>query len=202
MFFRSEQKEQYKKFMFDCFGNSIVPQTQKIFNRLKGKIIKSEYIDLYTSLLEKYSIPYKVRNTGDHIYFGNLTNLDSKQKSTFNMFYSDHGPDYYIQKGQIGICYLEQYTENDTKRKNIYDKILEEFFWDNREAEEVGWHSCSVGNTNEFLFEEIRFSYRYCYFVVDKMYKEDVKNIASYVLGYDVEFNHIEIINEELGING
>lgn len=202
MHFKPEQKEQFKEFMFNIFGNSITPESRKVFNHLKGKIIKSEFVPIYTTFLEKYNIPYKVRYPGEHIYFGDIATLKPNQKSIFDMFNSKDGPNFYIKDGQIGICYLEQYEKNDIKSKNIYDKVLDEFFWENRDIEEVGWHSSSVGHHNEFLFDEIKYSARYCYFVVDKKNMERVQDIASFILGYEIEFNYIDVVNEDFDING
>lgn len=102
-----------------------------------------------------------------------------------------------INSDTISIKYLEQYPRNDKKEERRFNQLSNELY----EIRE-GYTSTSITYQNMDEFEEIDKVEGFAYFILDKEYEEDAKNIVNHILGLDIDINHADVISEKYDING
>ncbi|WP_010099553.1 HIRAN domain-containing protein [Ornithinibacillus scapharcae] len=97
----------------------------------------------------------------------------------------------------IEVKYLEQYPINDKKEEERFRQVNEEM-WD---IEVNSWGQ-NLNYENMHEFDEIVIGKRFSYFILDKKYEEDARNIVKHVLDMDIEVNHVDIVSDKFEING
>lgn len=195
-------------FIMDRFGHKLVSKTKKIESMIEARRIKSEDLNVYTEFLIKHDIPYKIRKPGEHLIYGDLSNLKEEHSNYLKTFYDNEELDRVIvRNGEYGICFLKQYSKDDINTKNFFRTIFHDFIFENSEygvgvegdAQSI---SSSVGNHNYSIFEEATLGDKFCYFMADKRLKDRFKRVSSRVLGFEIDLKDFEMTNEEYNIEG
>ncbi|WP_339217004.1 hypothetical protein [Ornithinibacillus sp. FSL M8-0202] len=67
---------------------------------------------------------------------------------------------------------------------------------------EVNSWGQNLNYENMHEFDEIVIGKRFSYFILDKKYEEDARNIVKHVLDMDIVVNHVDIVSDKFEING
>lgn len=113
----------------------------------------------------------------------------------FRIFESDNNNDHLVT-----VKYLVQYFENDEKSRKKSMSLLNEVN-EIKEGFRTSMERISDEDIELFkgnIIEEIKYSY----FIMDRIYEEDARNIVKHVASIDIEVFHVDTINEKFEIDG
>ncbi|MEX3746527.1 HIRAN domain-containing protein [Lysinibacillus xylanilyticus] len=100
----------------------------------------------------------------------------------------------------VTVRYLIQFFRHDVKSEkkfmNLNNEISEIQVGSRTQFDKVSAEDIEL--YKEHLIEDIKYSY----FILDKIYEEDAKNIVKHITGINIEVNYVDVINEKFDING
>ncbi|WP_047986075.1 HIRAN domain-containing protein [Ornithinibacillus californiensis] len=102
-----------------------------------------------------------------------------------------------FDKDIIKVKYLEQYPIDDERERKRFSEIRSRIMeW------HLHWSSVNIYNGNLDDFNDIDTGERFSYFILDRKHLDDVRNIVRHVLKIEIDINHVDVKNDDYGING
>lgn len=151
-----------------------------------GKNLKSETARLFSRY---YRIP---------ILEGNLPKFKEIMKQYGNKCFRifKNGDNDHL----VTVKYLVQFFENDEESRKKAMNLISE-------VEEIkeGFRTSMERLSDkdiEIFKEDIVEDIKYSYFIMDRMYEEDARNIVKHVASIDIEVFHVDAVNEKFEIDG